>query len=67
MQVAINYDCEIFLPLFLIVYNILTTTFVIVNLIMSTLFELGAFGNLTFPKEIALGLLKAEFPLLGEL
>jgi hypothetical protein len=63
MQVAIDYDCEIFLPLLLIVYNILTTTFAIVNLATSIVFELGVFGNLAFPKEIALGFFKAKFSL----
>jgi len=67
MQVAIDYDCEIFLPLLLIVYNILATTFLIVNLVTSTMFELGVFENLTFPKESALGLLKAEFSLLKKI
>jgi hypothetical protein len=61
MQVAINYDCEIFLSLLLIVYNILITTLVIVNLATFIVFELGVFGNLVFLKEITLGLLKAEF------
>jgi hypothetical protein len=61
MQVAIDYDCEIFLSLLLIVYNLLTTTFIIVYLATSIMFELGVFGNPTFPKETALGLLKVEF------
>jgi hypothetical protein len=43
MQVAIDYDCEIFLPLLLIVYNLLTITFIIVNLATSNMFELGVF------------------------
>jgi hypothetical protein len=67
MQVAIDYDCEIFLPLLLIVYNILTTTSVIVNQSTSIVFELGVFGNLAFPKEIALGLLKTNFSLFRKI
>jgi hypothetical protein len=63
MLVFIDYDCEIFLPLLLIVYNILTITFIIVNITKSIVFELSVFGNLTFLKEIALGLLKAKFSL----
>jgi hypothetical protein len=67
MQVAIDYDCEIFLPLFLIVYNILATTFVTINLVTSTMFELGVFENLTFPKESTLGLFKVEFSFLKKI
>jgi hypothetical protein len=64
MKVVIEYDCEIFLQLLLIVYNIPTTTFVIVNLTTSIVFELGVFGNLAFPKETALGIFKTQFSLL---
>jgi hypothetical protein len=61
MQVAIDYDCEIFLPLLLIVYNLLTTTSIIVNLATSIMFERDVFGNSTFLKETVLGLFKVEF------
>jgi hypothetical protein len=51
MQVATKDDHEIFMPLMLVVYNILTPTSVNVKLAMSIMFEISVFGALVSTKK----------------
>jgi hypothetical protein len=60
MQVATKYDCEIFMPLLLTIYSILTLAFVNVEPIGFVTLELGVFGVFASIKEVALGLFRIK-------
>jgi hypothetical protein len=63
MQVAIEYDCEIFMLLMLTIYNNLTLTSINFESVGFVTLERGVFGALAFTKEATLGLLKVELSL----
>ncbi len=60
MQVAAKYDHEIFMPLMLVVYNILTPTFVNVKFAMSIMLEIGVFGALASTEKDTLKFFRIE-------
>jgi L-cystine uptake protein TcyP (sodium:dicarboxylate symporter family) len=60
MQITIEYDYEIFMPLLLSVYNNLTLIYVNVGPIRYVTLELNVL-TLTFTEEAALGCLKLNY------
>ncbi len=60
MQVATKDDHEIFMPLMLVVYNILTQISVNVKLAMSIMLEIDVFGALTSIEKDTLKFLRIE-------
>ncbi len=63
MQVVVNFDREILMPLLLTSYHALTPNLAIVTSVASTVIELGVFGSLAFTKEVAMGPITIELSL----
>jgi hypothetical protein len=60
MQVATKDDHEILMPLMLVVYNILTPTFVNVKLARTIMLKIGVFGALASTKKDTSKFLRIE-------
>jgi hypothetical protein len=60
IQVVVNFDREILMPLLLTIYHALTPNSAIVTSVASTVVELGVFGSLAFTKKVAMGLITIE-------
>jgi hypothetical protein len=60
VEIAIQYDYQVLLPLLLIVYNWLTPTPRQLKLQAIFLLALGVFGSLASREETTMGLLKIE-------
>jgi hypothetical protein len=60
MQVVVDYDREILMPLLLTIYHTLTPNLSIVTFVASIVIEVGVFKSLASIEELAMGLIRTE-------
>lgn len=61
LQIVTKHDCEILIPLLVIIYNRLTPTLYNVEYLDVVFLELGVFSSLISMKEVAMAYLKLNF------